>query len=158
MIPLIVGIIFALLIAHCFVTVFEMSVDTIFLCFCIDLEENDGTTRPYFMSDGLRKVIMDMKADSNEALMLGAKIDPEMGMAGGSNMPMMPIQQVQNYGMYQDAGMYQNPPDYAGQQVYQQQPQWEGYANPPNYSSQDPWQHQQQNYSTPYPPLPFDKQ
>jgi uncharacterized membrane protein YeaQ/YmgE (transglycosylase-associated protein family) len=60
-IPLTIGIIFAFLIAHCFLSVFEMTVDTIFICFCIDCEENDGITRPYYMSEGLKKVMCEMK-------------------------------------------------------------------------------------------------
>jgi len=30
-----------------------MAIDTIFLCFCEDCEQNDGLNRPYFMSRGL---------------------------------------------------------------------------------------------------------
>jgi hypothetical protein len=38
-----------------------MTVDTIFICFCIDVEENDGAKYPFYMSEGLYNVIMDMK-------------------------------------------------------------------------------------------------
>ena len=30
-----------------------MAIDTIFLCFCEDSEQNDGVTKPYYMSKGL---------------------------------------------------------------------------------------------------------
>ena len=40
-----------------FMTVFESNVSTIFLCFCEDLERNNGTTSPYFMSDDLKKLL-----------------------------------------------------------------------------------------------------
>ncbi|PSN43901.1 hypothetical protein C0J52_03676 [Blattella germanica] len=62
--------IFAYLVSHCFVTVYEMAIDTIFLCFCEDCEQNDGLSRPYFMSRGLMefvqnsKKVLDVKDDS----------------------------------------------------------------------------------------------
>lgn len=34
-----------------------MTVDTVFLCYCEDYEENNGTTKPYFMSPKLMKVM-----------------------------------------------------------------------------------------------------
>lgn len=34
-----------------------MSIDTIFLCFCEDCEQNDGITRPYYMSKGLMEFV-----------------------------------------------------------------------------------------------------
>lgn len=46
---IVVGL-FAYFIAHCFVTIFEMAIDTIFLCFCEDCEQNDGLSKPFFMS------------------------------------------------------------------------------------------------------------
>jgi Plasma-membrane choline transporter len=58
---LIVGVIFAYLIADCFVTVFEMIVDTIFISFCDDCEENNGMDRPYYMSHSLMKTMQEMK-------------------------------------------------------------------------------------------------
>lgn len=30
-----------------------MAIDTIFLCFCEDCEQNDGISKPYYMSRGL---------------------------------------------------------------------------------------------------------
>ncbi|KAJ1510665.1 hypothetical protein HMI54_003106 [Coelomomyces lativittatus] len=44
-------------IAACFFGVYQMSMDTIFLCFCEDCERNDGSeNQPYFMSDGLAAI------------------------------------------------------------------------------------------------------
>ena len=38
-----------------------MAVDTLFLCFLVDLEQNDGSAeKPYFMSSNLMK-ILDLK-------------------------------------------------------------------------------------------------
>ena len=45
-------------IASSFFGVYEMAVDTLFLCFLEDLERNDGTPeRPYFMGKGMQKVV-----------------------------------------------------------------------------------------------------
>ncbi|XP_068084126.1 choline transporter-like protein 1 [Anabrus simplex] len=55
-----VGVI-AFLISHGFLTVFEMAIDTIFLCFCEDCNMNDGINRPYFMSRGLMVFVQNSK-------------------------------------------------------------------------------------------------
>ena len=45
-------------IAKAFFLVYEMAVNTIFVCFLEDEKKNDGSeTRPYFMSKSLRKLI-----------------------------------------------------------------------------------------------------
>jgi hypothetical protein len=39
-----------------------MSVDTIFLCYCEDVESNDGSAaNPYYMSFGLKNVMEQLK-------------------------------------------------------------------------------------------------
>ncbi|KAL7017410.1 hypothetical protein ACKWTF_010365 [Chironomus riparius] len=60
-IPMVIAVVFAFLIAHCFISVFEMTVDTIFICFCEDCEENDGASKPYYMSESLMRVMAEMK-------------------------------------------------------------------------------------------------
>lgn len=60
---LLVGV-FSYLIAHCFVSVFEMTVDTVFICYCEDYEENNGSTKPYFMSPKLMKVMRKLNGNS----------------------------------------------------------------------------------------------
>jgi hypothetical protein len=75
-----------------------MTVDTIFLCFCIDCQENDGMSSPYYMSDGLKKVMSDLKAEAGGVFNFGNNYS---GIEGGQ--PMIPSQ-----------------PSY--QQVYPQQP------------------------------------
>ncbi|CAG9810628.1 unnamed protein product [Chironomus riparius] len=75
-VPMIVGCIFAFFIAHGFIMVFEMTIDTIFISFCIDLEENDGQTKPYYMSESLKNIITEMKEKSGGTLVLGPKGDP----------------------------------------------------------------------------------
>uniref|UniRef100_A0A8C9WCG5 Choline transporter-like protein n=1 Tax=Scleropages formosus TaxID=113540 RepID=A0A8C9WCG5_SCLFO len=54
------------LIAHGFFSVYAMCVDTLFLCFCEDLERNDGSTdRPYFMSPELRDILSVNETDED---------------------------------------------------------------------------------------------
>lgn len=60
-VPLALVGIFAYSISHCFITVYEMTIDTIFLCFCEDCEQNDGMARPYFMSRGLMEFVQNSK-------------------------------------------------------------------------------------------------
>ncbi|KAF6202777.1 hypothetical protein GE061_003180 [Apolygus lucorum] len=59
--------IFAYFIAHCFMTVYEMVIDTIFICFCEDCEMNDGMSKPYFMS----KNLMEFVQNSQKVLRVG---------------------------------------------------------------------------------------
>ena len=60
--PILIAACFSYLTAHCFIAVYGMAIDTIFLCFCEGSARNDGITRPYYMSKvsyvvffGLRK-------------------------------------------------------------------------------------------------------
>ena len=48
--PILLAVLFAYLTAHCFIAVYGMAINTIFLCFCEDSARNDGITRPYYMS------------------------------------------------------------------------------------------------------------
>ncbi|XP_022093439.1 choline transporter-like protein 1 isoform X2 [Acanthaster planci] len=52
-VPITLAAIFAFLLSHIFLSVYEMAIDTLFLCFCEDCERNDGITRPYYMSKDL---------------------------------------------------------------------------------------------------------
>ncbi|KAK3747927.1 hypothetical protein QZH41_008845, partial [Actinostola sp. cb2023] len=66
-VPVIITIIFAYVVTVLFFDVYDMCIDTIFLCFCKyytilcfleDLERNDGSTeKPYYMSDSLQKIL-----------------------------------------------------------------------------------------------------
>lgn len=64
-VPLVLVGLFALLIAHCFITVYEMTIDTIFLCFCEDCDRNDGISRPYYMSRSLMQFVQNSKKALN---------------------------------------------------------------------------------------------
>ncbi|XP_063305558.1 choline transporter-like protein 2 isoform X2 [Pelobates fuscus] len=58
-VPILTVVIGSYLIAHGFFSVYAMCVDTLFLCFCEDLERNDGSLeRPYYMSPELREILL----------------------------------------------------------------------------------------------------
>lgn len=61
-IPAIFGVLISYLIIHCFMTVFEMAVDTIFICYCVDLDKNDGSyEKPYYMSADMMQTMEEVK-------------------------------------------------------------------------------------------------
>uniref|UniRef100_A0A3Q2Y897 Choline transporter-like protein n=1 Tax=Hippocampus comes TaxID=109280 RepID=A0A3Q2Y897_HIPCM len=66
LLPLVLVCLFAFLVAHCFLSVFEMVVDVLFLCFAIDTKYNDGTPGKEFFMD--------------KALMVSAP--PTLGLGG----------------------------------------------------------------------------
>lgn len=55
--PLVIVMVGTYFIAKGFFNVYNMAVDTLFICFLIDCENNDGFERPYYMSKGLRKLL-----------------------------------------------------------------------------------------------------
>jgi len=61
-VPILISALFAYIVADCFISVYGMAVDTIFLCFCEDSDRNDGESRPYFMSTGLMQFLSDSEA------------------------------------------------------------------------------------------------
>lgn len=137
---LLVGI-FAFLIAHCFVTVFEMAVDTIFICFCDDIVENDGAMNPYYMSQDLMDIMRELK---NEA---GG--DFNFGSGGNPGQIMLP-QDPQPYPQPYNPGNPMYPPP----QDPQPYPQPYNPQNPPMYPPlQDP-----NSYYPPQPGYPQNPQ
>uniref|UniRef100_A0A674NXT4 Choline transporter-like protein 2 n=1 Tax=Takifugu rubripes TaxID=31033 RepID=A0A674NXT4_TAKRU len=61
-VPILTVVVGSYLIAHGFFSVYAMCVDTLFLCFCEDLERNDGSAeRPYFMSPELHEILSKTK-------------------------------------------------------------------------------------------------
>ncbi|XP_028661666.1 choline transporter-like protein 1 [Erpetoichthys calabaricus] len=63
--PLIIVCLFAFLVAHCFLSIFEMVVDVLFLCFAIDTKYNDGSPgREYYMD----KALMEFVESSRKAM------------------------------------------------------------------------------------------
>jgi len=95
-----------------------MTVDTLFICFCIDCEENDGNGRPYYMNASLMKAIQEIK-----------KKAPRLDQA--AQQPF--LQNQQQYQSQQHNLQYENQPPqqhYAYQtQPQQQQQQFEMLIN-----------------------------
>ncbi|XP_064090066.1 choline transporter-like protein 1 isoform X2 [Macrobrachium nipponense] len=60
-VPVLLAGLFTFFIAHCFISVYEMTIDALFICFCEDCEMNDGLQKPYFMSKGLMKLVENSK-------------------------------------------------------------------------------------------------
>ncbi|XP_072549026.1 choline transporter-like protein 2 isoform X2 [Salminus brasiliensis] len=57
-VPILTIVLGSYLIAHGFFSVYAMCVDTLFLCFCEDLERNDGSAaQPYYMSGTLHDIL-----------------------------------------------------------------------------------------------------
>uniref|UniRef100_A0A1A8F4F7 Choline transporter-like protein n=1 Tax=Nothobranchius korthausae TaxID=1143690 RepID=A0A1A8F4F7_9TELE len=58
LVPIVMVIIGSYMIANGFFNVFCTCVETLFLCFCEDLERNDGSSsKPYYISPGLHKIL-----------------------------------------------------------------------------------------------------
>ncbi|XP_066564114.1 choline transporter-like protein 2 isoform X2 [Amia ocellicauda] len=66
-VPILTVIVGSYLIAHGFFSVYAMCVDTLFLCFCEDLERNDGSPeRPYYMSPELHHILFQEEPEEKE--------------------------------------------------------------------------------------------
>nr|XP_033774341.1 choline transporter-like protein 1 isoform X5 [Geotrypetes seraphini] len=63
--PLIIVCLFAFLVAHCFLSIYEMVVDVLFLCFAVDTKYNDGSPGKEFYMD---KILMEFVENSRKAL------------------------------------------------------------------------------------------
>jgi len=68
-----------------------MTVDTIFICFCEDCEENNGMDRPYFMSARLMEAMQNLKRAAGGEFNFGVQ-NPEAPI-----YPMLPMKNQYNY-------------------------------------------------------------
>jgi len=58
---------FAFWIAHCLLSVYEMVIDAMFLCFCRDMNLSDGTPgNEYYSPPSLLKFLADEQTEQNE--------------------------------------------------------------------------------------------
>jgi solute carrier family 44 protein 1 (choline transporter-like protein) len=64
---ILISVIFTAVIADCFFTVFETTIDTLFLCFCEDSCINDGMERPYYMSVNLMQYMEEAQKTTKES-------------------------------------------------------------------------------------------
>ncbi|XP_021343598.1 choline transporter-like protein 1 isoform X3 [Mizuhopecten yessoensis] len=66
-VPVLLTCVFAFFVAHCFLSIYEMVIDAIFLCFCEDVDMNDGSPeRRYYASPSLHKYIEESSKKLNE--------------------------------------------------------------------------------------------
>ncbi|KAJ8247642.1 hypothetical protein GJAV_G00248610 [Gymnothorax javanicus] len=63
--PLIIVCLFAFLVAHCFLSIYEIVVDVLFLCFAVDTKYNDGSPGREFYMD---KALMEFVENSKRAM------------------------------------------------------------------------------------------
>ncbi|KAL6466607.1 hypothetical protein MHYP_G00244110 [Metynnis hypsauchen] len=80
--PLIIVCLFAFLVAHCFLSIFEMVVDVLFLCFAIDTKYNDGSPGSEYYMD---KALMEFVESSKKAMA------EDKRAAGGNSREMKPM-------------------------------------------------------------------
>ncbi|XP_050303198.1 choline transporter-like protein 1 isoform X1 [Anthonomus grandis grandis] len=64
-VPLVLSALFSYIIACCFATVYKITMDTIFICFCEDSLVNDGVSKPFFMSRGLMEFVENSRVMEN---------------------------------------------------------------------------------------------
>ncbi|XP_028271338.1 choline transporter-like protein 1 isoform X2 [Parambassis ranga] len=96
LLPLIIVCLFSFLVAHCFLSIFEIVVDVLFLCFAIDTKYNDGTPGKEFFMD---KALMEFVESSRrleravergrcrvkEAVSEGAEMKPMLRFCSAAN-------------------------------------------------------------------------
>ncbi|XP_037801220.1 choline transporter-like protein 1 [Penaeus monodon] len=85
-VPVLIAAVFSYFIAHCFISVYEMTIDTLFLCFCEDCERNDGIEKPYYMSKGLmqfvensKKALAALEANQPQGKVWTTNVQPQNG-------------------------------------------------------------------------------
>ncbi|XP_035806734.1 choline transporter-like protein 1 isoform X1 [Amphiprion ocellaris] len=94
LLPLIIVCLFSFLVAHCFLSIFEIVVDVLFLCFAIDTKYNDGTPgKEFFMDKALMEFVESSRrleravergrSRVKEAVSEGAEMKPMVSDDGG---------------------------------------------------------------------------
>ncbi|XP_027715533.1 choline transporter-like protein 1 isoform X2 [Vombatus ursinus] len=87
LLPLVIVCLFAFLVAHCFLSIYEMVVDVLFLCFAIDTKYNDGSPgREFYMDKVLMEFVENSRKSMKEAGKGGAADSRELKpMASGAS-------------------------------------------------------------------------
>ncbi|XP_071313258.1 choline transporter-like protein 1 isoform X2 [Trachinotus anak] len=97
LLPLIIVCLFSFLVAHCFLSIFEIVVDVLFLCFAIDTKYNDGTPgKEFFMDKALMEFVESSRrmeravergrSRVKEAVSEGAEMKPMVSDGGGGGV------------------------------------------------------------------------
>ncbi|XP_059410697.1 choline transporter-like protein 1 [Carassius carassius] len=83
--PLIIVCVFAFLVAHCFLSIFEIIVDVLFLCFAIDTKYNDGSAgREYYMDKTLMEFVENTRRDTERYSKVEGESREMKSMTGGT--------------------------------------------------------------------------
>ncbi|KAF7647453.1 hypothetical protein LDENG_00172240 [Lucifuga dentata] len=90
LLPLIIVCLFAFLVAHCFLSVFEIVVDVLFLCFAIDTKYNDGTPGKEFFMDKALMEFVESSRRMERAVERGRSRVKEVVSEGAEMKPMAP--------------------------------------------------------------------
>ncbi|KAF3838938.1 hypothetical protein F7725_010706, partial [Dissostichus mawsoni] len=90
LLPLVIVCLFSFLVAHCFLSVFEIVVDVLFLCFAIDTKYNDGTPgREFFMDKALMEFVESSRRLERVAKSGRSRV--KEAVPGGAEMKPMPV-------------------------------------------------------------------
>ncbi|XP_023668251.2 choline transporter-like protein 1 isoform X2 [Paramormyrops kingsleyae] len=84
-VPLIIVCVFAFLVAHCFLSIFENVVDVLFLCFAIDTKHNDGSPGREFYMDKALMEFVESSRKAGPSRSDGADSKEMRPMAGGQS-------------------------------------------------------------------------
>ncbi|XP_044060449.1 choline transporter-like protein 1 isoform X4 [Siniperca chuatsi] len=90
LLPLIIVCLFSFLVAHCFLSIFEIVVDVLFLCFAIDTKYNDGTPGKEFFMDKALMEFVESSRRLERAVERGRSRVKEAVTEGAEMKPMAP--------------------------------------------------------------------
>uniref|UniRef100_A0A667ZP42 Choline transporter-like protein n=1 Tax=Myripristis murdjan TaxID=586833 RepID=A0A667ZP42_9TELE len=90
LLPLIIVCLFAFLVAHCFLSIFEIVVDVLFLCFAIDTKYNDGTPGKEFYMDKALMEFVESSRRLERVVERGRSRAKEVVSEGAEMKPMAP--------------------------------------------------------------------
>ncbi|XP_068570142.1 choline transporter-like protein 1 isoform X2 [Cebidichthys violaceus] len=90
LLPLIIVCLFSFLVAHCFLSIFEIVVDVLFLCFAIDTKYNDGTPGKEFFMDKALMEFVESSRRLGRAVERGRSRVKEAVSEGAEMKPMAP--------------------------------------------------------------------
>lgn len=77
-IPVLLVCVFAYFVAHCFLSVYEMVIDALLLCFVADTEDNDGPDGKPYASERLRKYLEETSQELNAMSKKGTAEETEL--------------------------------------------------------------------------------
>lgn len=102
MVPVLIMTMFAFWIAHCLLSVYEMIIDAMFLCFCHDMNQHDGSPgNEYYAPESLRRFLHEDEQTMSE-------IRPNQTVSMSEDEPDIKRQQPgSQQGMYPDLHDYQ---------------------------------------------------